>query len=80
VTRVVPDAQVDAEAYATARRIAEGAPLVHRWHKKFLRALTEGRELTPAERDEAFACYDTQDFAEGRRAFLAKAKPAFEGR
>ncbi len=80
VTRVVPDAQVDAEAYATARRIAEGAPLVHRWHKKFLRALVEGRTLTPAELDEGFACYDTRDFAEGRRAFLAKVPPRFEGR
>jgi enoyl-CoA hydratase len=80
VTRVVPDAEVDQEAYAAARRIAEGAPLVHRWHKKFLRALEEGRPLTEAERDEAFACFDTRDFAEGRRAFLAKSKPRFEGR
>ncbi|HEX9400859.1 MAG TPA: enoyl-CoA hydratase-related protein [Anaeromyxobacter sp.] len=80
VTRVVPDAQVDEEAYATARRIAEGAPLVHRWHKKFLRAVAEGRALTPAEQEEGFACYDTRDFAEGRRAFLAKTKPRFEGR
>src|SRR6266508_2232740 len=80
VTRVVPDAQVDEEAYATARRIAEGAPPVHRWHKKFLRAVAEGRALTPAEVDEGFACYDTRDFAEGRRAFLAKTPPRFEGR
>jgi enoyl-CoA hydratase len=80
VTRVVPDAEVDGEALASARRIAEGAPLVHRWHKKFLRALEEGRPLTDAERDEAFACYETRDFAEGRRAFLAKEKPRFEGR
>jgi enoyl-CoA hydratase/carnithine racemase len=80
VTRVVPDGEVDREAYDTARRIAEGAPLVHRWHKKFLRTLEAGRPLTDAERDEAFACYDTRDYAEGRRAFLAKAKPRFEGR
>jgi enoyl-CoA hydratase/carnithine racemase len=80
VTRVVPDDRVDAEAHATARLIAEGAPLVHRWHKAFLRRLEEGGPLTPAERDEAFACYDTRDFDEGRRAFLAKARPRFEGR
>jgi len=80
VTRVVPDDGVDLEAYATARRIAEGAPLVHRWHKNFLRAIGEGRPISAAERDEAFACYDTRDFAEGRRAFLAKATPRFEGR
>jgi enoyl-CoA hydratase len=80
VTRVVPDAKVDEEARAAARRIADGAPLVHRWHKKFIGALEEGRPLGDAERDEGFACFDTRDFAEGRRAFLAKAKPRFEGR
>src|SRR5689334_3468179 len=33
VTRVVPDDQAEAEAYAAARRIADGAPLVALWHK-----------------------------------------------
>ncbi len=42
VTRVVPDAEVAAEALATAQRIADGAPLVARWHKKFARRLAEG--------------------------------------
>src|SRR5258708_39251706 len=37
VTRVVPDAEVEGEARAAAQRIAEGAPLVARWHKKFAR-------------------------------------------
>jgi enoyl-CoA hydratase len=80
VTRAVPDARVDEEARETAQRIAGGAPLVHRWHKAFLRALEERRPLSAAERDEAYACYDTRDFAEGRRAFLAKEQPRFEGR
>jgi enoyl-CoA hydratase/carnithine racemase len=80
VTRVVPDGDVDAEALATARRIAEGAPLVHRWHKSFIRRIAEGGALTEAERDEGFACYDTRDYAEGRRAFLEKRAARFEGR
>ena len=80
VTRVVADARVDEEARETAQRIAAGAPLVHRWHKAFLRALEERRPLSAAERDEAYACFDTRDFSEGRRAFLAKATPRFEGR
>ncbi len=42
VSRVVPDAEVVEESYATARRIADGAPLVHRWHKKFIRRLEQG--------------------------------------
>ncbi len=80
VTRVVPDAEVEAEAKATARRIADGAPLVARWHKKFARRLREGRPLTAEELDEGFACYGTEDFRIGRQAFLAKAKPEFKGR
>jgi len=80
VSRVVPDAEVVAEAYAAARRIADGAPLVHRWHKKFIRRLEQGKPLTPAEADEGFLCFDTKDFQIGYRAFLAKQKPEFEGR
>jgi enoyl-CoA hydratase/carnithine racemase len=80
VTRVVPDGEVAAEARAAAERIAEGAPLAARWHKKFARRLVEGRDLTAAERDECFDCFDTEDFRIGYEAFLAKRKPEFVGR
>ena len=80
VHRVVADAAVEAEAHATARRIAAGAPLAARWHKQFLRELEAGAPLTEAQRDEGFRCYDTQDFRSGYRAFLAKTAPVFSGR
>jgi enoyl-CoA hydratase/carnithine racemase len=80
VNRVVPDAGVVEEAYATARRIADGAPLVARWHKKFIRRLLDPRPLTAEERDEGYACFDTEDFRTGVAAFLAKKKPDFAGR
>ncbi len=80
VNRVVPDDQVENEAYTTARRMADGAPLAARWHKQFLRRLSDPRPLTDAERAEAYACYDTEDFRTGYRAFLAKQKPEFKGR
>jgi len=80
VTRVVPDDQVEREARETAQRIAEGAPLVARWHKKFARRLREARALTAEEYDEGFACFGTEDFRIGYQAFLAKEKPAFKGK
>lgn len=80
VTRVVPDDQVAAEARAAAGRIAEGAPLVARWHRKFARRLAEGRPITESEYDECFDCFDTEDFRIGYSAFLAKVKPTFVGR
>jgi len=80
VTRVVPDDQVAIEASATAARIAEGAPLSARWHKKFARRLANPAPMSAAEADECFACFDTEDFREGYAAFLEKRKPQFRGR
>ncbi|MCH9050477.1 MAG: enoyl-CoA hydratase/isomerase family protein [Proteobacteria bacterium] len=80
VSRVVADGDVETEALAAARRIADGAPLVARWHKKFARRLAEPAPLTAEELDEGYACYGTEDFQTGVKAFLAKTKPRFEGR
>jgi enoyl-CoA hydratase/carnithine racemase len=80
VTRVVPDDQVEMEAQATARRIADGAPLVARWHKKFARRLRDAKPLTEDEYLEGFDCFGTEDFRIGYQAFLAKQKPEFKGK
>jgi enoyl-CoA hydratase/carnithine racemase len=80
VNRVVSDDKVEVEAYAIARRIAEGAPLVNRWHKQFIARLAVTTKLSPEEWDEGFACFDTSDYQEGVRAFLGKRKPDFKGR
>jgi enoyl-CoA hydratase len=80
VTRVVADDSVAAESMATAQRIADGAPLVARWHKQFARRLADARPLTDNEYDECFSCFDTEDFRIGYAAFLAKRKPTFVGR
>ena len=80
VTRVVPDDRVAAEAASTAARIAEGAPLVARWHKRFVRRLANPAPIGDTEAEECFDCFDTEDFRTGYAAFLAKGKPKFKGR
>ena len=81
VNRVVPDEDVGEAARATAHRIAAGAPLVNRWHKKFVRRLTDGGgPPTEAERREAYEAFETDDYQEGVQAFLERRDPRFEGK
>ncbi len=81
LTRVVPDHEVEREAYATARRIADGAPLVARWHKQFIRRLTvSAPPLSGAEIDANFDYLKTDDYRTGIDAFITKKKPKFVGR
>ncbi len=80
VTRVVPDAEVATEAYETAARIAAGASLVARWHKKFLRRLQDPTPISEEELDECYECFGTEDYDIGYHSFLAKKKPEFKGR
>jgi len=76
---VVPDGEVAAEAQRVARRIAGGAPLVNRWHKKFVRRALLGHPVSNSEREEAYEAFRTHDYKEGRAAFLAKRSPRFRG-
>lgn len=80
VNRVVPDAKVEEEALGCAKRIAEGAPLVARWHRKFIARLADPKPPTQAEIDESYASVDTQDYRIGVKAFLEKKPPKFTGR
>ena len=81
LTRVVPDRDLEQEAYATARRIADGAPLVNRWHKRFVRRLAPApAPLTENEIEGNFAYFATEDYRIGMEAFASKQKPRFKGR
>jgi enoyl-CoA hydratase len=81
VNRVVPDARLEREAYDCARRIAEGAPLVNRLHKRMVRRLApRPAPLTEAEIEENFGYFATEDYRIGMEAFAKKQKPRFKGK
>ncbi|MYN13063.1 enoyl-CoA hydratase/isomerase family protein [Pusillimonas sp. TS35] len=79
LSQVVPDEDLAERVHDTARRIAAGAPLTNRWHKKFVRQLAQGTSLTPQDRLEAYACFNTEDYRIGQKAFLSKTQPVFVG-
>lgn len=83
VNHLVPVAQVEAFTYSMAEKIAALAPIVHRVHKDILQTVLDNptlQGLTPAQRALAVSPFDTEDFQEGRRAFLDKRAPQFRGR
>ncbi|HYC49149.1 MAG TPA: enoyl-CoA hydratase-related protein [Burkholderiales bacterium] len=81
LTRVVPDEALEDEVRASVQRIVEGAPLVARWHKRFVRRLTpQPKPLSEAEIAANFDYFATEDYRIGYDAFLKKKRPKFLGR
>lgn len=82
INEVVPDAELSERVVDLARTIADNAPLSVRAAKVAVTAaLTspESRDADAVERAAA-ACFDSEDYKEGRTAFLEKRAPRFAGR
>ena len=82
VNRVVADGELEAFVGNYAATIAANAPLTVGSIKRIVaEALNDPgvRDLALCER-LVKACYASQDYIEGRRAFMEKRKPVFKGR
>lgn len=80
VQRVVAPEQLTTETESTVRRIVQGAPLVAREHKRWLKRLRNPQALTQEEKRSSLLLVGSADYREGLNAFLAKQKPEFKGR
>jgi len=82
VNRVVPVDELEALVTSLATTIAENAPMTVKAAKA---AINEGTK-NPDERELDLvavmveACFNSEDYKEGRRAFMEKRKPEFQGK
>ncbi len=83
VTQLAPPSEVEDVAYALAREMAPLAPLSQSRHKRILQTVLQNpalANLSDAETRLPFANFDSEDFQEGKAAFVERRTPKFSGR
>jgi enoyl-CoA hydratase/carnithine racemase len=82
VSRVVPAAEIDATVDAWTTMVAENAPLTIAAGKLAIREALKDRQDRDMETlaNAIHACVASEDYREGRTAFMQKRTPQFKGR
>jgi enoyl-CoA hydratase/carnithine racemase len=82
VHHVVPALELDAYTRGVCGDLAANAPLTMRTAKRIIRELLKSPGEFDAEktRDWVKECFESLDYAEGRKAFMEKRKPNFTGK
>jgi enoyl-CoA hydratase/carnithine racemase len=80
VNRVLPVAELEAYVRGYCATIADNAPMTINTLKRTVAELLKGPDGDLALTERLVqACFDSQDFIEGRRAFMEKRRPVFRG-
>jgi enoyl-CoA hydratase/carnithine racemase len=82
VHRVTPVAELESLVLEYCAMISDNAPLTIRASKRIVRELLKPSAAFDAQACAALVkqCFDSQDYIEGRRAFMEKRKPVFQGK